>query len=283
MSVELEQVTALRQMERAEVVNRLTAILAEILVLNQEDIKTSSKLVDDLDADSIAFLELSYRIRHDFGLEMPEAKANEEMLRMPLEEGLKRLEAEAGGTSLFEFMKREMLLMDSGGGEVQAALAQMVVAGLRDDDLRARVREVAQAAGERPEAARSLGRLVRDVRRTSSARQVLEAVLNQDLGFAADLIALEELVAGDEQPADAGPILALWRGQSTPALGGGLSVGHLATLMGTEPPKRYEAGAALTTLKLRDLFAFITVESYVRYILYLAGQPVGPAPVADHV
>ncbi|MFY0572014.1 phosphopantetheine-binding protein [Archangium lansingense] len=79
----------------AEVREKFTSILAEILVLNPEDIKPASRLVSDLDADSIAFLELTYRLRQDFGLDIPDAKADEETLRMPLLEGLERLEEAA--------------------------------------------------------------------------------------------------------------------------------------------------------------------------------------------
>ena len=61
-------------MNAREIIDALTDILAEILVLNKSDIRPSRKLVDDLDADSIAFLELTYRLRRDFGLTVPEAK-----------------------------------------------------------------------------------------------------------------------------------------------------------------------------------------------------------------
>ena len=70
-------------MNAREIIDALTDILAEILVLNKSDIRPSRKLVDDLDADSIAFLELTYRLRRDFGLRVPEAKVDEETLRLP--------------------------------------------------------------------------------------------------------------------------------------------------------------------------------------------------------
>ena len=63
-----------------------------------------------------------------------------------------------------------------------------------------------------------------------------------------------------------------------------VKVKHLAALMGTEPPKRYPPDAAITTLQLRDLFSFITVSAYVRYVLFLssaqqgAKTPAGGAP-----
>ena len=64
---------------------RLTKILAEILILNEDEIHPGSRLVDDLDADSIAFLELHHRLQHDFGLEVPRPKVTEETLGLPVQ------------------------------------------------------------------------------------------------------------------------------------------------------------------------------------------------------
>ena len=91
-------------MNARKVIDSLAEILAEILVLNKSEIRPSRKLVDDLDADSIAFLEMTYRLRRDFGLVVPEVKVDEETLRLPLLEGLQRLEQTIGGTTLFEYM-----------------------------------------------------------------------------------------------------------------------------------------------------------------------------------
>ncbi len=88
--------------------DKVRAMLADLLVLNLEEIKPESLLVDDLDADSIAFLELWFLLEKEFGLELPEVKADEELLSMPLLPGLERLEAIGGDTTFFEFIKREI-------------------------------------------------------------------------------------------------------------------------------------------------------------------------------
>lgn len=154
----------------------LTAILCEILVLNPEDVQPGSKLVDDLDADSIAFLELTFRIESDFGLEVPQAKVDEQTLSMSLPDGAARLKAIMGGSTLFEFMEAE-----AGGGGLGGAMGLL----------------------------------------------------------------------GGANPAP-------------------LTIGALAALAATSVPKGYDPEASTATLRLRELFRFITVESYVRYIQHLA-------------
>ena len=166
-----------------DVFSRLRDILCEILVLNPEDIQPSSKLVDDLDADSIAFVELIWHIGTDFGLEVPETKVDEEMLTMPLVEGMETLEQTMGGTTLFEFMKQE----------------------------------VSEADDDSPIAAWK--------------------VINED----------------EEARAEAAQ----------------MPVSSLAEQMGCSVPPDYDPDASVSTLQLRDLFSFITVDSYVQYILYL--------------
>jgi acyl carrier protein len=191
-----------------EILARLTAILAEILVLNAEDIHPSSKLVDDLDADSIAFLELTYRLRMDFGLEVPEAKVDEETLRLPLLEGIDRLEQRFGGTTLFEFMKLAALRED-----------------VQDPEARARMHEMLRViAPGGPPSSRSLSSLWREGAGAGHARKRLAEI----------------------------------------------KIGELSDLMSTTVPRGFDPEAAITSLQLRDLFRFITVEAYVRYVLHLS-------------
>jgi hypothetical protein len=61
---------------------------------------------------------------------------------------------------------------------------------------------------------------------------------------------------------------------------GALKVKQLAYLMGTDIPDGKEPGAPIATLELRDMFRFITVEAYVRYVLYLAASQL-PGEVGD--
>ncbi len=51
----------------AEIETRLRAILSELLLLKAEDVRSESLLIDDLDVDSIALLELAFTIERDFG------------------------------------------------------------------------------------------------------------------------------------------------------------------------------------------------------------------------
>ena len=167
-----------------EVFNTIRDILCDILVLNEEDVKMSSKLVDDLDADSIAFLELTFRIRSDFGLEVPDAKVDEETLTMPLLEGVEKIEQTLGGTTLFEYMKQEATLL---GDQASMGLAPIL--------------DSSQYARDRAKT---------------------------------------------------------------------LTLGELAQLMGTSLPQDFTAEDLISALELRDLFRFITVESYVKYVQSLA-------------
>jgi acyl carrier protein len=92
-----------------DVAQRITGLLADLLVLRPDEVRPEHLLVDDLDADSITFLELWFRLEQDFGLDLPEVKADEETFNLPLLEGLGKLEALGGGTTLFEFARQEVM------------------------------------------------------------------------------------------------------------------------------------------------------------------------------
>lgn len=164
--------------------NKLRDILCDILVLNEDEVQMNSKLVDDLDADSIAFLELTFRLRSDFGLQVPQAKVDEETLTLPILEGMQKMEEIMGGTTLFEFMQTE---------------------ATRDD------------VDER-------FKLLRELGSGEAARERAEQ----------------------------------------------LTLGQMAQMMGTDLPQDFDPDDSLASLCMRDLFRFITVDSYVRYIEYLA-------------
>lgn len=168
------------QLTSEQVFTELQDILCDILVLNAEDVTPSSKLMDDLDADSIAFLELTFRIRSDFGLQVPQAKVDEETLGLPLLDGMKRMEQAMGGTTLFEFMQQE---------------------------------------ATQPNAAKNPFNFIQHM------------------------------------PADAAEQA---------------KVGDLAQQMNTAVPSGFDSDDSINSLKIRDLFRFITVDAYVNYILYLA-------------
>lgn len=91
------------------VLARLQAILADLLVLKPADIRPESRLVDDLEADSITFIELAFTIEKEFGVRLPDVKADERTLSLPLPDGLNRLESMPGSTTFFEFLKHEAI------------------------------------------------------------------------------------------------------------------------------------------------------------------------------
>jgi acyl carrier protein len=276
-------------MNAREIIDALTDILAEILVLNKSDIRPSRKLVDDLDADSIAFLELTYRLRRDFGLTVPEAKVDEETLRLPLLEGLQRLEEAIGGTTLFEFMKLEAVHDDGHDPELRARSIEILRQSLREP---AFAETLKTAVGEGPgDAARAAGLLLHQLRQTPELTETVEALREADAALAECMRTLDGLaeaeIARTGPPGEASLAL-LWRDAAgmdrAAAELGALKVKQLAYLMGTDIPDGKEPGAPIATLELRDMFRFITVEAYVRYVLHLAAaQRPGEVGDADAV
>jgi len=262
-------------MTAREIIDALTDILAEILVLNKSDIRPSRKLVDDLDADSIAFLELTYRLRRDFGLKVPEAKVDEETLRLPLLEGLQRLEQAIGGTTLFEFMKLEAMHDSSGHDpELRARSIEVLRQSLREPAFAETLKAVAEGPDE---AARAAALLLHQLRQTPELAETVDALQDGDDALSECIGALERLAGAEiarSGPPDEASLALLWReaaGMDRAAAElGALKVKQLAYLMGTDVPEGKEPGAPIATLALRDMFRFITVESYVRYVLHLA-------------
>ena len=263
-------------MTAREIIDALTDILAEILVLNKSDIRPSRKLVDDLDADSIAFLELTYRLRRDFGLKVPEAKVDEETLRLPLLEGLQRLEQSIGGTTLFEFMKLEAMHDSGHDPELRARAIEVLRQSLRESAFAETLKTLAGGVSG-DAAARAAALLLHQLRQTPELAETVEALGEGDTALAECMQTLDRLaeaeIARTGPPTDASLAL-LWReaaGMDRAATElGALKVKQLAYLMGTDIPDGKEPGAPIATLELRDMFRFITVEAYVRYVLHLA-------------
>ena len=262
-------------MTAREIIDALTNILAEILVLNTSDIKPSRKLVDDLDADSIAFLELTYRLRRDFGLQVPEAKVDEETLRLPLLEGLQRLEQAIGGTTLFEFMKLEALHEDHSDPELRARSVEILRERLQEPAF-AETLTGAIANGD-DDTVRAAALLLHQLRRTPELAETIAAVGARDDALAHSMRRLDRIAAAEiaqNGPPEPERLAALWRDAAgmdrAAAELGALKVKQLAYLMGTNIPDGKEPEAPIAALELRDMFRFITVEGYVRYVLHLA-------------
>ena len=88
---------------------QLVEILSDLLVVPAARISPQSLLVDDLDADSVSFLELSHRLNECFGIQMAEVKVDEETLNMNLVDGLEQLNGRRGEATFFEHVKEETI------------------------------------------------------------------------------------------------------------------------------------------------------------------------------
>ncbi|TME76690.1 MAG: SDR family NAD(P)-dependent oxidoreductase [Chloroflexi bacterium] len=86
---------------------RVRAILCELLVLRAEEVTSESLLMDELDADSITFLETFITLEKEFGLDLPDVKADEATLSLPVPDALRKLEDMAGGTTFLEYLKED--------------------------------------------------------------------------------------------------------------------------------------------------------------------------------
>ena len=95
---------------------RVRGILCSLLVLKPDDVKPESLLMDDLDADSITFLEMYFTLEKEFDVELPDVKADEAMLNLHVPEGVRRLEGQAGGTTFLEYLKEDAVQRAVGAG-----------------------------------------------------------------------------------------------------------------------------------------------------------------------
>lgn len=252
------------------VLERFRAVLADVLVLNEDEIHRSSKLVDDLDADSIGFLELTWRLRRDFGIPVPEVKVDEETLTMSLLDGLERIGAQAGGVTLFEFMKESV----SRGSRTEFGrrAAGLVAELLAREDFATRIRAALDDARDDPDAGASLVAAVRELRATPEFSGPLASFLERHRDLARDLEVLERSVPLDAELGFGGTG-ALWtrllfQGDGARRLFD-MRVADLGALLGSGVPEGLEPDARVDALVLRDLFRFITVDAYVQYILFL--------------
>lgn len=114
-------------------------LLSGQLLRKREDVRAESLLVQDLDVDSLGLIELTFAIEEKFGVEFPDLKTSAELLLLPLPDGLQRIEAMPGATTLFEFMQREVARA-LGAAESDAATRDRVFRT-------ATVADVARAAG----------------------------------------------------------------------------------------------------------------------------------------
>ena len=113
-----------------QLVARLREILADFLVIGKDEVRPESLLVDDLDADSITFIEVWVTLEQEFKVRLPEVKATEENFGLTLEEGLAKLRTSDGDLTLFEFLIRSGVVQRVTIGEFAAAVGGRVPTGM---------------------------------------------------------------------------------------------------------------------------------------------------------
>jgi acyl carrier protein len=123
-----------------EVLDGVRDILAGLLLRDPRDVRAESLLVQDLEVDSLGLIEMTFAIEERFGITFPDLKTSAEILLLPLPEGMRRIAAMPGGTTLFEFIEAEVARAAAGGAVADAAARERLVRG-------ATVAELARAVG----------------------------------------------------------------------------------------------------------------------------------------
>jgi len=233
---------------RSEIQDMLVRTLAELLVLDAHDIRSDSLLIDDLDADSITFVELSFAIEKDYGVTIPELKADESTFGIPVIQGLHRLEAIPGGVSFFEYVKQEAVRNVFRGS-----------ARIRDLTAALRIQVPVDLDGDAP---------VTTLRVRDAARMGIRLRARDEDGLAERVFA-EVLGAGIALP---------WLEEgSRDRLFEGRTLAMVAEVIGGRVPAGLEPGAPVSSLRTMDLFRFLTVGSMAGYIESLVALKAAPA------
>jgi acyl carrier protein len=97
---------AISQAEIDAVFPKVAQIVSDALGCDLEDVKPTASLIQDLDAESIDFLDLVFRLEKGFGVKIPRGKIVEDA-RGPLPEAefeTKGIVTEAGMARLREFL-----------------------------------------------------------------------------------------------------------------------------------------------------------------------------------
>jgi acyl carrier protein len=118
--------------QREAIVGELRTMLCELLLLQPDDIKTDSLLIQNLSLDSLGFAELEFAIEEKFDVSFPDVKATPELFTLPLPDGLLRIEEAPGGTTLFEYIKAEVVRarLERGMNAAEAVFERETAGGL---------------------------------------------------------------------------------------------------------------------------------------------------------
>jgi len=209
---------------------------------------------------------------------VPEAKVNEETLRLPLLEGLDRIEQKLGGTTLFEFMKVEALREDVQDAETRVQMYELLRQSLLAPSFAAVLTASVGSAGEASGAAGTAALFLHQAARVPELAAAVDELQARHPSLTRVLAKREEERASAEAARDASPpgrsLFSLWREVAGPGRDrerlAEIEIRQLSGLMSTTMPRGYDPAASIASLQLRDLFGFITVEAYVRYVLHLS-------------
>jgi acyl carrier protein len=217
---------------------KFRVILSDLLILKEEEIKPGSLLLEDLDADSISFLELSFLVEESLGVKMPEVKVTEELLTKPLASGLEMMEAMGGDATFFEHVEKRAV-----GKVVEEVGTARELAALFG------VAELDGIDPETPTGALRVGQLGRvglpgdwsDLPGELTELTVAEAVDRADVWQVMAPAGRKQLL--DTQ-----------------------TVGDLSRNMECGIPSGLQAETPLAELTLQDLFRFLTVSAMASYL-----------------
>ena len=159
----------------ADVLDGVRDILSGQLLRSRTDVRAESLLVQDLEVDSLGLIELTFAIEEKFGVEFPDLKTSAEMLLLPLPDGLARLAATPGTTTLFEFVQGEVARV-LGGADADAATRDRLFRS-------ATVAEVARALGGAVPTALQAGTPVSDLRLADLFRLITVGVVARYVEF----------------------------------------------------------------------------------------------------
>jgi acyl carrier protein len=94
-------------MGHEEIEDRVRAIVAALVLVDPGEVTPDRLLVDELELDSLGFVELTFSIEEELGVEFPDVKVSEEVSSLSLPEGVERLASMTGGTTLLEYIALE--------------------------------------------------------------------------------------------------------------------------------------------------------------------------------
>ena len=214
------------------------ALLADLLVIKESEITDSSLLVDDLDADSVSFLELTFLAREKLGVTIPAAKMNEEIMNLPLEKGLEELEELGGDQTFFEYSKieatRSVLMSSRTAFEFARDIGMPFPADQDGDRLMSQIR------------LSELGEFGLEADWSGLTEEELALPLTE---------AIESIDLGRRLHSEAKRVLF----ESLRARG-------LSQSMGGRVPDGIDPDTSLSSLRVQDLFRFLSVGSMARYL-----------------